>query len=108
MFDSEAGSDVIFLVGNEPETWRFPGHKRILCEANPVFKAMLENFQECENGEQTISIQDVDGRAFDLLLRLVVSVFMLILPKLFDINNKVLSMLTKTKLLTMNKSTMNK
>ncbi|XP_014271263.1 BTB/POZ domain-containing protein 2 isoform X1 [Halyomorpha halys] len=69
LFDSEAGSDVIFLVGPEPETWRFPCHKRVLCEANPVFKAMLENFHENGNTEQTISIQDIDGRAFDLLLR---------------------------------------
>lgn len=68
LFDSEAGSDVIFLVGHEPETWRFPGHRSVLCNSNPVFKAMLENFQECGT-EQIITIRDVDGRAFDLLLR---------------------------------------
>lgn len=69
LFDSEAGSDVVFVVGTEPETWRFPGHRSVLCEANPVFKAMLEHFQSEEGNEQTIYIRDIDGRAFDILLR---------------------------------------
>lgn len=70
LFDSEAGSDVVFLVGSEAEgSWRFPGHRSVLCAANPVFKAMLENFPQATAGEQVIAVRDVDGRAFDLLLR---------------------------------------
>ncbi|XP_054286205.1 BTB/POZ domain-containing protein 2-like [Macrosteles quadrilineatus] len=67
LFDNEAGSDVTFLVGPEPETWRFPGHRGILSEANPVFRAMLQG-PLADHGP-TVAIQDVDGKAFDLLLR---------------------------------------
>ncbi|XP_073968916.1 BTB/POZ domain-containing protein 3-like [Rhodnius prolixus] len=67
LFDSEAGSDVTFLVGHEPETWRFPGHRCVLMEANPVFKAML--CREPDEQQVVIPILDVDGRAFDILLR---------------------------------------
>jgi len=67
LFDNEAGSDVTFLVGPEPETWRFPGHRGILADANPVFRAMLQG-PLADHGP-TVAIQDVDGKAFDLLLR---------------------------------------
>ncbi|XP_039283799.1 BTB/POZ domain-containing protein 2-like [Nilaparvata lugens] len=67
LFDSEAGSDVTFLVGPHPETWRFPGHRAILSDANPVFRAML-NGPLADSGP-TVAIHDVDGRAFDHLLR---------------------------------------
>ncbi|PNF42920.1 hypothetical protein B7P43_G11846 [Cryptotermes secundus] len=65
LFDSEAGSDVVFLVG--PEQWRFPGHKAILAATNPVFQAMLNGPMASQ--DTTIPIEDVDGRAFDNLLR---------------------------------------
>lgn len=65
LFDSEAGSDVVFLVG--PEQWRFPGHKAVLAATNPVFQAMLNGPMASE--DTTIPIEDVDGRAFDNLLR---------------------------------------
>jgi BTB/POZ domain-containing protein 1/2 len=65
LFDSEAGSDVIFLVG--PEQWRFPGHKAVLAATNPVFQAMLNGPMASQ--DITIPIEDVDGRAFDNLLR---------------------------------------
>lgn len=68
LFDSEAGSDVTFLVGPESETWRFPGHRAILSEANPVFRAMLQG--PVANTGPIVAIPDVDGKAFDLLLRL--------------------------------------
>jgi BTB/POZ domain-containing protein 1/2 len=67
LFDSEAGSDVIFLVG--PEQWRFPGHKAVLTATNPVFQAMLNGPLASKN--TTIPIEDVEGRAFDNLLRYV-------------------------------------
>ncbi|KAJ9594991.1 hypothetical protein L9F63_013713 [Diploptera punctata] len=65
LFDSEAGSDVEFLVG--PEQWRFPGHKTVLAAANPVFEAMLTG--PMATHDTTIPIEDVDGRAFENLLR---------------------------------------
>lgn len=65
LFDSEAGSDVIFLVG--PDLWRFPGHRAVLAAANPVFQAMLHG--PMASHDATIPIEDVDGRAFDNLLR---------------------------------------
>uniref|UniRef100_A0A0A9WD89 BTB/POZ domain-containing protein 2 n=1 Tax=Lygus hesperus TaxID=30085 RepID=A0A0A9WD89_LYGHE len=68
LFDSEAGSDVTFLVGHEPDTWRFPGHRWVLAEANPVFRAMLAK-RDDESPEMVIPITDLDGKAFDLLLR---------------------------------------
>lgn len=66
LFDSEAGSDVVFLVGQEQ--WRFPGHRAVLAAANPVFQAML-NGPMASRDNTTIPIEDVDGRAFDNLLR---------------------------------------
>lgn len=65
LFDSEAGSDVVFLVG--PEQWRFPGHKAVLATTNPVFQAMLNGPMASQ--DTTITIEDVDCRAFDNLLR---------------------------------------
>ena len=65
VFDSEAGSDVIFLVG--PEQWRFPGNRAVLADANSVFRAMLHGPMASQ--DTTIPIEDVDGRAFDNLLR---------------------------------------
>jgi len=65
LFDSEAGSDVIFLVG--PEQWRFPGNRAVLADANSVFRAMLHGPMASQ--DTTIPIEDVDGRAFDNLLR---------------------------------------
>lgn len=65
LFDSEAGSDVIFLVG--PEQWRFPGNRAVLADANSVFRAMLHG--PLASQDTTIPIEDVDGRAFDNLLR---------------------------------------
>uniref|UniRef100_A0A1B6DBP6 BTB domain-containing protein n=1 Tax=Clastoptera arizonana TaxID=38151 RepID=A0A1B6DBP6_9HEMI len=67
LFDNEAESDVTFLVGPEPETWRFPGHRAILADANPVFRAMLQG--PLADSGPTVAIHDIDGRAFDLLLR---------------------------------------
>jgi BTB/POZ domain-containing protein 1/2 len=65
LFDSEAGSDVIFLVG--PEQWRFPGNRAVLADANSVFRAMLHGPMASQ--DTTILIEDVDGRAFGNLLR---------------------------------------
>nr|CAD7432923.1 unnamed protein product [Timema monikensis] len=66
LFNSEADSDVIFLVGLNSELFRFPGHRDVLAAANPVFRAML---QGTFANEDVITINDVDDRAFDKLLR---------------------------------------
>ncbi|KAK9502818.1 hypothetical protein O3M35_011520 [Rhynocoris fuscipes] len=65
LFDSEAGSDVTFLVGHEPETWRFPGHRCVLIEANPVFKAMLS--READEPQVVIPILDSVSTALSTL-----------------------------------------
>ena len=65
MFDSEAGSDVIFLVG--PEQWHFPGNRAALADANSVFQAML--LGPMASQDTTIPFEGVDGRVFDNLLR---------------------------------------
>jgi hypothetical protein len=56
---------VIFLVG--PEQWRVPSHKSVLTAANPVFEAMLNG--PMASPDTTIPIVDVEGRAFENLLR---------------------------------------
>ncbi|KAL0270986.1 UNVERIFIED_CONTAM: hypothetical protein PYX00_008238 [Menopon gallinae] len=66
LYDNEVESDVEFLVGKEPEVWRFPGHKQILSKANIVFYSMLLGPLAME---KTITIEDVDCRAFDYLLK---------------------------------------
>lgn len=66
LYDREDSRDVVFLVGVEPDVWRIPGHKSVLGK-NPVFRAMLEG--PLANKEMTtIVIEDVEGKAFDLLL----------------------------------------
>lgn len=67
LYDNDADSDVVFLVGVEPDVWRIPGHRKILSNANLVFRALMEGpLATCEN---TIIVEDVEGRAFDYLLR---------------------------------------
>jgi len=72
IYGSESGCDVVFLAGQE-EKWRLPAHKAVLERANPVFKAMFSsNFDLSETDKEnpkTIHVPDVDGRAFDNLLR---------------------------------------
>ncbi|XP_050533221.1 BTB/POZ domain-containing protein 2-like isoform X2 [Daktulosphaira vitifoliae] len=65
LYNNEAGSDVIFLVG-DPECWRFPGHIDVLCQY-PVFDAMLR--EPWSKKGTPIHIPDDDPRAFDNLLK---------------------------------------
>ncbi|XP_050443824.1 BTB/POZ domain-containing protein 2-like isoform X2 [Adelges cooleyi] len=65
LYNNEAGSDVIFLVG-DPECWRFPGHIDVLCQY-PVFNAMLR--EPWSKKGTPIHIPDDDPRAFDNLLK---------------------------------------
>lgn len=64
LFDCEAGADVVFLVG--PEGWRFPAHTAVLSGNSPYFRTL---FTYPVSGP--IAVPDVDGRAFDLLLRYI-------------------------------------
>ena len=41
MSGSEANSDVVFLVGEEPEVERIPAHSWVLSDNSPVFRAMF-------------------------------------------------------------------
>ncbi|XP_065221915.1 BTB/POZ domain-containing protein 2-like isoform X3 [Planococcus citri] len=66
LFENEASRDMEFVVGPEWDQWRFPAHQAVMCN-NEVFRAMLEG--PLANDEKTIVIEDVDGRAFNLLLR---------------------------------------
>lgn len=66
LYDNEANSDIEFVVGPEWDQWRFPAHQSVM-RNNPVFQAMLEG--PLATDEKSITIRDVDGRAFDLLLR---------------------------------------
>lgn len=65
LYNNEAGSDVIFLVG-DPECWRFPAHIDVLCQY-PVFDAMLR--EPWSKKGTPIHIPDDDPRAFDNLLK---------------------------------------
>ena len=38
LIECESGSDVVFLVGCEPDVQRIPGHSWILAENSPVFR----------------------------------------------------------------------
>lgn len=67
LYDNEIESDVVFLVGREPDVWRIPGHKSILSYANPVFHALFEG--PLATQDNTVVIEDVESRAFDYLLR---------------------------------------
>ena len=40
-YDTEDNSDVIFLVGEDPDVQRIPAHSWILIEKSPVFRAMF-------------------------------------------------------------------
>ena len=41
-YDSEDNTDVIFLVGEDPDIQRIPAHTWILVEKSPVFRAMFK------------------------------------------------------------------
>ncbi len=103
LIECETGSDVVFLVGCEPDVQRIPGHSWVLAENSPVFRAMfggggggggIDKKQERSVSvsmtnsagvvgmansvaaagarkprKTTVAVSDVDGRAFDILLR---------------------------------------
>jgi len=74
VYGNEEGCDVVFLVGSEPQPWRLPAIKRIIQNATPVFQAMFSDhfapsYTPSPSNPHTIRVTDVEGRAFDNLLR---------------------------------------
>ncbi|VVC40886.1 BTB/POZ domain,SKP1/BTB/POZ domain,BTB/Kelch-associated [Cinara cedri] len=65
LYNNEAGSDVIFLVG-DPECWRFPAHVDVLRQY-PVFDAMIR--EPWSKKGTPIHLPNDDPRAFDNVLR---------------------------------------
>lgn len=41
LFNREDQSDIIFLVGLEPDVWRFPCHSSVLSPVSPVFESLF-------------------------------------------------------------------
>lgn len=74
-FNSEHQSDVVFMVGNPPNVWRFPAHSFILEPAIPIFRDVFakDNLPQSEESEECwiIDINDVSPDVFQYLLRFV-------------------------------------
>ncbi|XP_041987554.1 BTB/POZ domain-containing protein 6 [Aricia agestis] len=63
LYDDEKQSDVVFVAGINGDTYRFPGHRRVLAATSPVFAAVL-------SGKSSVVVIDyIDRRGFDQLLR---------------------------------------
>ncbi|XP_071746127.1 BTB/POZ domain-containing protein 3 isoform X2 [Lepeophtheirus salmonis] len=84
LIEDESESDVIFLVGEENDVQRITGHSWVLKENSPVFRAMFRSpltthhhslegssskISFFKSPKMTVAVSDVDGRAFDILLR---------------------------------------
>lgn len=73
LFDNEENTDVIFLVGEEPDVQRIPAHSWVLVDKSPVFRAMfkgplaltLSNQQQASS----VSAQPVNNRPAPSRLR---------------------------------------
>ena len=61
---------ILLQVGREPDVQRIPAVSSVLVRHSPVFHAMLRGPMSARPGS-VIPIEDVDGRAFDILLKLV-------------------------------------
>ncbi|XP_072947643.1 BTB/POZ domain-containing protein 3 [Epargyreus clarus] len=63
LYDNERQSDIIFVAGINGDTWRYPGHRRVLAATSPVFAALLSAKTD------VIVVDYVDRRGFEQLLR---------------------------------------
>ncbi|KAI5637107.1 hypothetical protein NE865_10157 [Phthorimaea operculella] len=63
LYDDERQSDIVFVAGINGDTWRYPGHRRVLAATSPVFAALLN----CK--AEVIVVDYVDRRGFEQLLR---------------------------------------
>ncbi|XP_059053858.1 uncharacterized protein LOC131848117 [Achroia grisella] len=63
LYDNEKQSDIVFVAGINGDTWRYPGHRRVLAATSPVFAALLSVKTD------VIIVDYVDRRGFEQLLR---------------------------------------
>ncbi|KAJ8716021.1 hypothetical protein PYW08_013306 [Mythimna loreyi] len=63
LYDDEKQSDIVFVAGINGDTWRYPGHRRVLAATSPVFAALLA----CKT--DVIVVDYIDRRGFEQLLR---------------------------------------
>lgn len=63
LYDDEKQSDIVFVAGINGDTWRYPGHRRVLAATSPVFATLLA----CKT--DVIVVDYVDRRGFEQLLR---------------------------------------
>lgn len=63
LYDNERQSDIVFVAGIGEDTWRYPGHRRVLAATSPVFAALLATSSD------VIIVDYVDKRGFEQLLR---------------------------------------
>ncbi|XP_014368876.2 BTB/POZ domain-containing protein 6 [Papilio machaon] len=63
LYDDEKQSDIVFVAGINGDTWRYPGHRRVLAATSPVFAALLSAKTD------VIVVDYIDRRGFDQLLR---------------------------------------
>merc|ERR1719458_1135142 len=67
MISVKGSTPITFLIGVEPFTEIIPAKAKPLAERSPVFRAMLEG-PLAEDRGRLINIQDVDPRAFEILI----------------------------------------
>lgn len=63
LYNNERQSDIVFVAGINGDTWRYPGHRRVLAATSPVFAALLASKTD------VIVVDYVDRRGFEQLLR---------------------------------------
>lgn len=63
LYDDERQSDIVFVAGVNGDTWRYPGHRRVLAATSPVFAALLSAKTD------VIVVDYIDRRGFEQLLR---------------------------------------
>ncbi|CAG4949957.1 unnamed protein product [Colias eurytheme] len=63
LYDDETESDIVFVAGINDDTYRFPGHRRVLAATSPVFAALLSAKTD------VIVVDYIDHRGFENLLR---------------------------------------
>ncbi|VVD03215.1 unnamed protein product [Leptidea sinapis] len=64
LYDDELQSDLVIVAGINGDTYRYPGHRRVLESTSPVFAAIL-----AATKSDLILIDYIDHRGFENLLR---------------------------------------
>lgn len=63
LYDDETQSDIVFVAGINDDTYRFPGHRRVLATCSPVFARLFAAKMD------VIVIDYIDHKGFENLLR---------------------------------------